>query len=579
MAFITKQEVQKLLDERPSNITPSQVISGLRQKGHQLEGLDKPSSFIGAPTRVPSRKTLPEKLEETGRRRLQKLGGIFNRTITGQQPLLETKTQLAGQIPGIFGDIGFDVTTSGAQAVAPQASEAVEFGFTTILEKAGVPQAAEKYTKFAEAHPREAANLEAIFELGTSVPAGGAAKAGITAIKPGVTGAAASSKGIFTRAAARGTESTVLRGGGEIGQDIFSKIRRAQGAVQEGIEKKAAIGALPEAEKAAVRVGVPENLIARPKNMKPELTPQLKEMAERTLQRLSDDTLPDAKVVLGEPVSNIAYDLSKKLKSTGKELGERRKTLTGSVDISDIRKSLEADFDELGFDIDKGRVVAQEGVPVNPDIQEVLQEIYQFAGADTMDLKNIDRLRATLGREFTKAGIPLQGPAKAFATKYRGLLLNKLDEFDPQLGELMRQYADQRGALDDFINLLGKKRVGNLENLTNKSLRVAEVSRRLSGRASDQVRTVLERLLAQAGDVGLDVKDIENMVRFADDLDSVTGTLEKGGFAGQAALGVESALGKLPVVGGALEAATKIGLPQATEKLEALIKYLDDLSN
>lgn len=118
-----------------------------------------------------------QRIEESGKERLEQFGEAAKRTITGQQTSPELIFQTVGQGAGFIGDIIGEIAVSGFRALPDVAEEGIKEKGQAILDtqvgKLGIialRQGMEAYGQFKEAHPRAAANIESAVNIATLFP-------------------------------------------------------------------------------------------------------------------------------------------------------------------------------------------------------------------------------------------------------------------------------------------------------------------------------------------------------------------------------------------------------------------------
>lgn len=502
--------------------------------------------------------------------------------------------QLAGDIIGGSEDALGAVIGAGAQAVAPKASESVE---NTIKNVMSSPAAQKVLTVLQSASenvdPETAHTFKSLLNVLMAAPGGAAG--GKTLVKSldvaedvsraGVKAAEKASNVVkSTTAAVKPTFSAVK----EVAKDVSGALGRGKTKVIEAGAEKARINALPEPERDLYRAGLPEETVARITTAKPTTIPYLSEMVQKVKSRSTKARLPDgssnnarALDVAGDFLTKKAAQLSKSTKAIGKRLGEIKKELRGQdVDISSVQDQLLADMDDMRLTIsDEGNVIAQPGIAADPDVLEVLTDVYKYAGSGNVaDAEAVDLLRAMLRKSYGASGTPFNPNATRLLNKYRESLLSSIDAVSPEYGKVARAYAQQMEVLEDFTKLLGYK--GSMEGITKQSLRAGEITRRMLGQASARPTETIQALLSMAKKAGFDDGvDFDDLVRFADDLDDIAGVTQTTGFQGGVQRGVEAAANRMGGAGTmakeAFDTLVKLGAPGASEKISALEKFFE----
>lgn len=223
MANLSKDQVRQILSDAPEGTSPEGIISGLRAKGHVLEGFQasaptgaskasfgnkakeaKPNLISGALSGASSPKGrksggLFTRWGETTKKQGEKFKAIGQRVTTpqdkkafgvipqrtGQNPL-STAVQAVGTAIGTAGSLGFDVLEEVTPKPIKQAAGSIAqaglrglLGASVTDEK--LPAAMEKFSAWAEEHPQAAADIEGLIEIAGILPVGRGAKVGVEA--------------------------------------------------------------------------------------------------------------------------------------------------------------------------------------------------------------------------------------------------------------------------------------------------------------------------------------------------------------------------------------------------------------
>jgi len=535
-------------------------------------------------------------VKEAGKQRITNAAGTVQRTLAGEQTFQEGKLQLAGQAAGFAGDvIGEGLQTAGSlvfkgASTKEQEEEIRKAAKEKLGELAETPVGQsivgllKRYEDLKVEHPRAAANFDAVLGLAdfaSNFLGGKVALKGGQAVVRGI-GEAVETTGKVAAGVGQAVSTQATRPIFEASKDIaesaFERLKRGGAKLKEGVEKRAEIAEAPEAEKALSRTGVSEDVVTRMKSATPETRSGLGKMVEKAKEAMTDIRSRARPIeVAGEALVSRVKHLAASLKATGKKLGEVKKTLKGQpVDTADLQQSILDDLEDMGLSYDNaGKLVSE--VPIDDDVMEIAGDLFKFIGQNnTMDAINLDRLRQYLRKSYTKAGVPLQGRAQGLANKYRELLFNKLDELNPEYGKLARQYASQYGVVEDFTKLLGYK--GDLESITEKALRAGEVAQRVLGNASARPQAAIDDLIEAAKQAGYKGNEnIDDLIRFADELEGALGTTQTRGFTGQGQRAIEGAMSRAGMIGKALETVGELGRPGAKEKLDAIQQFLDEV--
>lgn len=171
-----KEEARQAIEAKGSDISPTKTTA---KKSFSL--------FNTAKQKEPKRQDILDRFGSTLKEYGQKYGAIAERVwnpkegkVMGQNPL-SSGLQFTGTTIGLAQDLVFDV----AEEITPKpVKEVLETGLNKLLQtKAGeeVIQFAQQYNDWAQHHPQAAADIEAIFNIASIIPAGKGAQLGIKA--------------------------------------------------------------------------------------------------------------------------------------------------------------------------------------------------------------------------------------------------------------------------------------------------------------------------------------------------------------------------------------------------------------
>lgn len=192
MAYLTKDQVVKILKEAPKGTDPAGIVAALRAQGHELEGYDmvtKQLEQVKPTPPVEEKKGLIDKIGSDLTRRVGNVQESIGMSQSGKQTTAETVIQGAGQVAGFGGDLVGRALGSLANAAGLKLNmehPAVQAGLQAL------EQGAEAYNTWRQNNLREAKNLEAVVNIASILPAAKAAQVGTK----GAVGAAKTAKNI-----------------------------------------------------------------------------------------------------------------------------------------------------------------------------------------------------------------------------------------------------------------------------------------------------------------------------------------------------------------------------------------------
>lgn len=228
--FIPQTELDTLLKDATSQgLRADEVVQDLVNKGHTIEGLNDPTP----PKKKGIFATLSQSLQERNQAAfgtdtgiVEAAGGFssdsaLGRFATGQQGLGRTALQVAGQGAGAFGDVGAAALQLGGKSLSAVTPDSIEKPIVDTAKRTGVKilqspagqaglaaieKGMEVYGQWKEQNPADAADLEAVVNIGSMLPIGRVSQAG----KQALSGVDDVAKGLG-KAARESAEASVSR--------------------------------------------------------------------------------------------------------------------------------------------------------------------------------------------------------------------------------------------------------------------------------------------------------------------------------------------------------------------------------
>lgn len=523
-----------------------------------------------------------ESLTKRGEEIAQTASDVWNQKINPIEGSLQFVGKGIGAVTDVIGQAGI----AAVKAVTPDSVEKAVMESAPV--KAGLEiaqQGMEAYEAWKQKNPRVAKDLESVVNIASLFPVGGAAKAGAGALTKGtkaVTRAITDTRKGIVRGVEKSAIGTAVKTGtkaaSELATEAGSALARGTKKLAAAAEEKAAQGALPTTVRNLHRVGLPDETISRITTASPETTGFLKKMATKVEERMGNPRSSSRALdVPGEVLTKTASKLSSSVKSVGRQLGAVKRALRGkAVDLIETQNSILQDINDLRLKVRNGKIVAPLGVPADPDVLSILNDIYKYVGSGS-DAEIVDLLRTTLSKSYNKLGTPFSDNATRLMTKYKDLALKAISETDPQYGALAAQYSEQINALKEFTKLIGYK--GSMEDIGEQALKAGEVTRRMLGQASARPTEIINELLAQAKKAGIDFGgNFDDLVRFADELDDIAGLTQTTGLQGAVQRAGEAVVGEsggiISKVGSGL---MRLGASGAEEKIKAIKEFFEDI--
>lgn len=370
MAQLTKDELQVLLDNAPSDIPKVEILNSLVRRGYTLEGVDmdaarefasrsvveEPKGIIGET--VEDVRQIGTGLKEDIERRAEKVGEIKRADVSEPSRIF----QVIGQGAGFAGDvIGRTVTGVGKALLPERAERAVAEAFTgavtRVVDEPSVKELQTKYQELKRERPELAANVEAganlLLLLGDVAGVG----VGSRAVQP------------VGRAVGRGVAATGkgVQKTGQLGTKVATEIEGAlTGTSGETIEQAFQ----------AARRGGPE-LEAYTNALRKQTTPeQLVESARTSIDVIS---------------SRKTTQFSEAIERLGKEKVDTRGVLPQVEATLNKLKIVPNDNGVLQFNASRFRTVPE----AQKKLQSMYDEVRKLGSSQTLD--EVDTSRQALG--------------------------------------------------------------------------------------------------------------------------------------------------------------------------------------
>ncbi len=345
-------------------------------------------------------------------------------------------------------------------------------------------------------------------------------------------------------------ETPAARGLGQRAKELFERIPRAIGRAKESVEESVAkaekIKQAPPPIAQALKVDLPEKYINFAQTVdEPTRKAVLKvlDIADETPSTIGVKKNP---TFVGGELASKQYDLISKQKDViGKEIGKVSDSLPNSK--VDMRPSLGQLTKVLA---DNGVVIEEGALDLSGSILSKaqgarLQELYDVAtrGGGVLDAKmvhGLDRLFSQLQREarmeqldsiFLRVGDKDINAFKLFRDIYR----NQLDNLDPRIRELNKEYAKLSSLVDDIEDSIVKTPNFNV----TKSADAAEFAkvnlRRIFGEAqsSPAYEAVADQMDEVARSLGYADAKPKDVAAFAQEIRELyKESVPRAGFAG-----------------------------------------------
>ena len=173
MATLSKEQVTKIIQNRPEGTTPQDIVKGLLSKGHKLEGLQT------AQPEPAKEKGLIDTAKDVINKRADQMGEV----VDSNQSLASKILQVAGAGVGASGDLIFEALKKGASALGIK--EPIKQGVKAVTDTKPAQDIAKTVSDWTAKHPEAAKNLTAVLEIASVLPSAKIADVGVNATAKG----------------------------------------------------------------------------------------------------------------------------------------------------------------------------------------------------------------------------------------------------------------------------------------------------------------------------------------------------------------------------------------------------------
>ena len=559
--LITKDKMREIIQNAPEGTSPAGIVASLRAKGFELEGY-KESVKQGNIKRQQQEKKETEKRKEgfslakLGKRHIQDpIESAIQKSPIGTSPLAYLPTQIIGAGQQMVETIGKEAIKA-VPRVALSGAEAI----TGKEQRATLPYIGEVRGVSAMAGDRAAmfAGEEGI--LGKQVSPEIATGLGITlSVAEQILDAVGVGE-IATQVAKRlrvpiSTVNDVVKFAKEPKlpkmEMPFTKgegvIGRGARNIERGVEAKKVLKAKSISVQRATKLGIPEveaDIIKQSskqeKIMYKKVLNSYEEMAKNPLSKNRPENIIGEDIITKriKPIQKHATQSGIKLQKIAEKFPD---TL---IDVSNTRGIFMDDMAKLNVGMSPDGELKYVGSVIEGDksYQKILNRIWRDLGTE-ITAKQAHIIRQRVFDELGKAArkLKLNKMEGAAAANVRSSLIDDIGTVAPKYREEATKFAIDEKTLTDFFDTIGKKWRNRPEDALN--LRAGEVSNRLGGRAAGEIQFQLNKLDEVAKSIGIeDLTDTYKSVRFKDFLEEQMGIQQKGGFAGQSALGTQKGI-------------------------------------
>jgi hypothetical protein len=293
--------------------------------------------------------------------------------------------------------------------------------------------------------------------------------------------------------------------------------------------------------------------------------------------------------VAGEVYLNKINDVKAINRAAGKEIGQAAKKLKGKeFPVADIGDNFLEALDGLKVKVIDGKLNFDDalvsGAGRKKAIQDVFGRMVRNKNPDALDLHELKQfIDETVS--YGKSIRGLSGKAERTLKDLRLSIKNRLEENFPEYATANKAYSDSIGALDEVQRLAGKN-----TDLTSNSASgtLASLARRLTseaqsrGQVAESLKQLDEVLKEHAGrgvklleGKGDGAANLRVLMKYANELDRVTGSAANTSFTGASENAIKAAVGpKQFIADKAVEAAKGLAGVSQENAYKAMREFL-----
>lgn len=598
---ITKDQVNKILENAPAGADKRKILDGLIQRGYQIEGVDMAKQQNIQQAQQTQASMQGNEFEEKPKGIMAKIGDIGSSIFGGKKvaeglgmaiaaPELQSQLEEAEQA-------GSDIQLQLLKTINEKKANGED---TTRLQNAldslKISQTGTRDVQedFTGALPSNKEVIGSAVRLAGTAAGGTIAKAFTPATKAtgvmsgigqgarvgaltGATEGAIQGAGIGAeRELGAGGIAASAVGGAALGGVTGGVLGGVVGGVSGQMNKTRAIKAQQEAllkskpdstvakytlngrgkiandpiAQETIKQGVDESVVATIKGA----TPADKQKALKALDILEKGKT-DAKYkalnrssdVIGESAMERFNTVAKANEQAGKQLDMVAGSLKGKkVDPTPAVQNFIDELDNLGVKVEYGKAVYKgsdiEGLK---EPQRILDAVIKRMTEVSDDANELHKLKRFIDENvaYGKAGEGLSGRAEGIVKGLRANIDELLDTSFPEYNQVNTQYAQTRNAIDNFSDLAGTRFDPKSPNATKK---IGTLARRILSNAQSRTDVLdsldeLQKVAQQYG--GKFDDDIVTQTIFVNELERLFGTQAPTSLAGEVTKGVRQAQG------------------------------------
>jgi len=488
----------------------------------QFERLKLKLQTSEAPVIAPdSSSSLASRIKEAFSTRVGKAEEAQNRAVSGQQGLGSATLQTFGQGAGLVGDvIGETIMSAGRTVLPKQAEQAIASGASSLFGTKPIQEVTSEYQAFKEKYPEASANIEAIFNIGSLIPIGAGAKAGVA------TTARGAGKALDTAVDATKGITNAIEGATDVLSPAVNAVKNIPSRIATNIDsaKQAenVIKSLPKTAQQAVRQGIEVDDIKSVLDISKNQKQALSKLYNATKDFVSGARKNNPIEAVGKPVVERLNTLKGQVSQLGGQLDEIAKGLKGkSVKNSDeVLNSTINSLDNLGVKItDDGLDFAGSNLEGLGSNETIISNVYNRL-KNANDASDLHRLKKYIDNNVTfgKTSGGFTGEAENLLKQWRSAIDNALDTSFPAYNKVNTELASRLKPINNLKRYF-KSASGLDEDLFELS--AGQLMRRITSnvRSNPEIRQVLRDLDNATKVKGKTSLDIEALVDFQSTLE------------------------------------------------------------
>jgi len=339
------------------------------------------------------------------------------------------------------------------------------------------------------------------------------------------------------------------------GQAAVKAPGQVAGAIDDiGVRAREVAQRTPSAQN-AIKAGIPDRTVNFIETALPDDQNAMRKMLRLAKSGMEDVRVGREQLAKRESAKPILERASHLVKVKDLSVGQTNRIINSlsqePIDVSPILMTFFKDLQDKGVTIikrGKGFQFANNGAIPEGDIgayrlmlqmlspDENGQVLRSYRGLHTARQRIFNELNLAKSRQQT-----FSPDVDNYAEKFRMMLLQPIDKASGgKYKASQKKTAESLGALREFVQLMGYK--GDLEKLSTKDLKAAEIASRVLGKASDRPTSVIQKLDEVASKYGFKGRtSLLDQVEFNDMLEEILGTTQTGGIRGQVSRGVTDA--------------------------------------